>query len=352
VSDDLSTGSRKLRNMPRMTSRNDRPIFVIGCPRSGTTLLQLMLHSHPRVAIPTETRFVLAAYNARREFGDLRETENRRALAEWIVGRRVTRFRDLGLDRAAVVDEIVAAPGTLGSVLETVFRAYARRFGKPRWGDKRPGYLKHVDTLLRLWPDAQFVHLIRDGRDCVASLKEMTWYKLDVRHAISTWREAIDVGRRCAARLGPYGYYELQYERLVADPVHELSRLCAFLDEDFYASMTEPQNIAAQAVPKRMHHHARTKEFVTPGRVGSWQTRLEPSEIRLAETVLGSRLRDYGYELSGVGRPPAAELAKYAKVAAHRSLAGVKAKLQDRRDRLHEPGPVVAIRPGTRATYP
>jgi hypothetical protein len=120
--------------MPKMTSRNDRPIFVIGCPRSGTTLLQLMLHAHPRIAVPTETRFVLAAYDARRDFGDLREAQNRRALAEWIVGRKVTRFRDLGLDRAAVVEEIVAAPGTLGSALETVFRAYARRFGKQRWG--------------------------------------------------------------------------------------------------------------------------------------------------------------------------------------------------------------------------
>ena len=351
MSDDLSTGSRKLRNMPSVTSRNDRPIFVIGCPRSGTTLLQLMLHSHPRIAVPTETRFVLAAYNARREFGDLHEAANRRALAEWIVGRKVTRFRDLGLERAAVVEEIVTAPGTLGSALEVIFRAYARRFDKPRWGDKRPGYIKHVDTLLRLWPDAQFVHLIRDARDCVASLKEMTWYRLDVHHAISTWREAIDVGRRCAARLGPTGYYELQYERLVADPVYELGRLCAFLDEDFHAAMTEPQKIAPQAVPKRMHHHARTKDFVTSGRVGSWQTRLDPAEIRLAETVLGSRLRDYGYELSGVGRPSAAELATYAKVAAHRNLAEVKAKLRDRWDRLHEFGPVAAVPLGTRATY-
>lgn len=329
--------------MPGMASHTDRPIFVIGCPRSGTTLLQLMLHAHSRIAVPSETRFVLAAYDARREFGDLREAQNRRALAEWIVGRKGTMLRDLGLDRAAVVEEIVAAPGTLGSVLSVVFRAYARRFGKPRWGDKRPGYVKHVDTLLRLWPDAQLVHLIRDGRDCIASLKEMTWYKPDVRHAISTWREAIDVGRRCAARLGPDGYHELQYERLVADPVDELSRLCAFLGEDFDPAMTEPQHIAPQAVPKRKHHHARTKEPVTSGRVGSWAARLEPWEITLAETVLGSRLRDYGYELSGAGRPPAAELAKYAEVAAHRRLADVKAALRDRWDRLHEFGPVAAM---------
>ncbi|WP_449066856.1 sulfotransferase, partial [Planomonospora algeriensis] len=73
-----------------------------------------------------------------------------------------------GLDAAEVTREIVDGPGTLGSALGIVLRAYAARFGKPRWGDKRPSYFKSVDVLLRLFPDAQFVHLIRDGRDCVA----------------------------------------------------------------------------------------------------------------------------------------------------------------------------------------
>jgi LPS sulfotransferase NodH len=335
--------------MPGMTLQTERPIFVIGCPRSGTTLLQLMLHSHPRIAIPPETRFVMAAYNRRRNFGDLRDPQNRRVLAQWIVGRKESKFHDLGLDRAAVADEILAAPGTLGSVLGVVFQAYARRFGKPRWGDKRPSYFKHVDMLRRLWPDAQFVHIIRDGRDCVASLKEMPWYKLDVRNAISAWREAIDAGRRYAARLGPDAYYELQYERLVADPAGELTKLCAFLGEEFDPAMTEPRNIATQAVPERKHHHARTKEPVTSGRVGSWVGRLEPREIALAETVLGSRLRDYGYELSGAHRPPAADLAKYATVATRRRLVQARGRLRDRWDRLREHGPVAAVPAETQA---
>jgi hypothetical protein len=66
----------------------ERPIFVMGCPRSGTTLLQLMLHRHSRIAIPPENRFVLAGYLGRREFGDLRLVANRARLAAWIVDRR------------------------------------------------------------------------------------------------------------------------------------------------------------------------------------------------------------------------------------------------------------------------
>src|SRR4051794_2622998 len=142
-----------------------RPIFVLGCPRSGTTLLQLMLHAHPRIAIPPETRFLMAAYDARHDFGDLTREANRLALARWIVTTKKSRFADLGLDGEQVVDEIVAGPPTLGSALGIVLRAYSTRFGKVRWGDKRPGYFQRIPALLRMFPDAQIVQLIRDGRD-------------------------------------------------------------------------------------------------------------------------------------------------------------------------------------------
>ncbi|RAY11427.1 sulfotransferase [Actinomadura craniellae] len=326
-----------------MAPQTDRPIFVIGCPRSGTTLLQLMLHSHPRIAIPVETRFVLQAYDSRRDFGDLRDSANRRALAQWIVGRRQSRFRDLGLDPKAVAAEIVAGPPTLGSALGIVFRAYARRFGKPRWGDKRPAYAKHVDALLRMWPDAQFVHVVRDGRDCVASLKEMPWYRHDIHHAIANWREAVDDGRRNLARLGPEAFHLVRYEHLVTRPEEELTQLCAFLGEEYHPAMAAPQGIAETTMPKGRTWHFRTKGEVTSGRVGSWAQRLEPWEVGLVETVLGSRLRAHGYEPSGTARPSPLHLARYARVAAHRRAAQRKNALVRGYRRLSEPGPVVSL---------
>src|SRR5258708_24668045 len=113
----------------------DRPIFILGCPRSGTTLLQLMLHAHPRIAIPPETRFVLTSYEARNTFGDLRGEPNRRALANSIVGERHTLFYDLDLDADEVVAEIMAGPPPLRSAIGTVFRAHARGLGQPPLGD-------------------------------------------------------------------------------------------------------------------------------------------------------------------------------------------------------------------------
>ncbi|WP_232383931.1 sulfotransferase family protein [Actinomadura violacea] len=319
---------------------SERPIFVFGCPRSGTTLLRLMLHAHPRIALPTETRFVLPAYAARAQFGDLEDSRNRRALADWLTTRPATRFRDLGLDAREVADEIVAGPPTLGSAIAAVFRAYARQHGKARWGDKRPSYIRHAGALLRMFPDAQFVHLVRDGRDCVASLKEVPWYGQDLNHAVSLWREAIDTGRRLAARLGPDAFYELQYERLVADPADELPRLCEFLGEDFHPAMTAPQSLAQRIVPPQKKWHGPIRGAVTSDLVGSWAQRLDAWEISLAEAAFGDRLAEYGYEPSGLPKPPPARLARFARTAAHRRMAHSKADLRERWQRRHERNPV------------
>ncbi|GAB2866676.1 hypothetical protein GCM10027176_80420 [Actinoallomurus bryophytorum] len=305
----------------------DRPIFVLGCPRSGTTLLRLMLRAHPRIAIPPETRLLLDAYEHRGAYGDLRRLPNRQALAEWIVAGAGTRFSGLGLDPRTIADEIVAGPPTLGSALEIALRAYARRLGKPRWGDKRPGYVQHIDALLRMFPDAQIVHLVRDGRDCVAELKRAPWWRMGVYHAIATWTQAIDAGQAAAARLPSDAYMEIQYERLAGDPEDELRRLCAFLGEEYAPSMVMPRG-----TPEWKRWHAEV-----PG-----SRRLERWELELCEAVMTDRLLAYGYEPSPASRPSARHLARYATVTTHRRLAARKRAMLDLRLRAAEPQSVAS----------
>ena len=311
-----------------------RPIFVVGCPRSGTTMLQLMLHAHRRIAIPPETRFVLDAYWRRREFGDLTREDNRRRLARWIVNREQTRFGDLGLDPEETVRQIVRAPDTLGSAFATVFRAYANRFGKTRWGDKRPAYVQNLDVVLRLFPDAQIINVIRDGRACVASLKEMTWHKEDVPGTVAAWARAVDDARRAARRLGPDRWHQLRYEDLVADPHRELQAVCTFLGEDYDPAMARPSEVADVAVPAFKTWHERTHGPVTTQRVQSWQKRLTRAEIALCETALGSRLRACGYDLSGAGKATPSALIRYERSAARHRLAPAKRTLEHAAVRL------------------
>lgn len=321
----------------------DRPVFVVGCPRSGTTMLQLMLHAHRRMAIPPETRFLLNAYWQRREFGDLSQPANRHRLARWIVDRRKHRFADLGLDREQIVDEITAGPGTLGSALGTIFRAYAARFGKPRWGDKRPAYLQNLDVILRLFPDAQIINVVRDGRACVASLKEVSWNQHDFYGTLAVWSRAVDDARDASRRLDSTQWHQLRYEDLVSDPPAVLAEMCAFLGEEYDPAMAEPSAQAEVAVPKFKTWHQLTHSPVTTQRVRSWQQRLSAAEIALCETALGSRLTACGYELSGGPRPPSADLLRYEISAMPHRLAPAKRSL-DRAASWIRPEPALELR--------
>jgi Sulfotransferase family len=321
---------------------NDRPIFVMGCPRSGTTMLQLMLHAHPRIAIPPETRFLLHTYRERRRFGDLADPANRRALARWTVDRKATRFADLGLDPDEVTERIVAGPPTLGSALGVVFHAYAERFGKPRWGDKRPAYLSNIDVILRLFPDAQIVNVIRDGRDCVASLEEMPWHHADLCHTIAQWAAAVDQSRRAAGTLPPDSYYELSYERLVASPEPELVRLCAYLGEEYHPAMCEPSRVAPVAVPKQKVWHERTHRPVSTDRIGSSASRLEPAQLALCEALLGSRLRRLGYPVSGTGQASLGQRLRFEQALLRSRLSPAKRAATRTLDRMRGEAPVAA----------
>ena len=323
-----------------MTAGSDRPIIVLGCPRSGTTLLQVMLHSHHRIAIPPENRFVLPAYRPRLRFGDLEERGTRRALARFIVGRR-RRFPDFGLDRRLTVKQIVAGPPTVGSALGLVLRAYADRFDRPRWGDKRPNYHNHSDVILRLFPDAQIVHVVRDPRDCVASLKRMPWWKLDSYHAVAAWASSM-TNTEEAVRRWPGVIIRVQYEDLVGDPEPKLRALCTALGEEYDPAMAEPERVAPVAVPERKHWHGNTRVSPTTGRVGRWRAELEPWEAALCETVLADPMRTFGYEITGAGRPRAEHLVRYARTYATRKAVRRAWLLKDRWERRHESNPVAA----------
>lgn len=308
---------------------SERPIIVLGCPRSGTTLLSVMLHAHPRLAVAPETRFLADVYRARLGLGDLRDPAARGALAAAILDRPGSRVGDLRIDAGQVRAAITNGPPTIGSAFTTVFGAYAARFDKARWGDKRPAYYRLVPALRRLFPDAQFVHVVRDGRDCVASLLRMPWYREGPLAAIATWTEALDYGERNRRRLGPDRWHEIRYERLVLHPERELRGLCAFLGEDYAPAMAEPRRLAPGVVPARKHHHVRVRGPVDATRVGTWSRELPDDLAALLSRVAGGRLREAGYEVAAAPGPPARLLARYLSTVAARRIAHRHQRLAD-----------------------
>jgi hypothetical protein len=276
-------------------SPSDRPIFVVGCPRSGTTLFRTMLSAHQSIAIPPETRYLMGMYWRRSQLGDLRQRETRAELASAIVDDPETRFRVLGVDGEQIKAEIIDGPPTLGTAFGIVFRGYARKFDKPRWGDKRPAYYAFMDELDHLFPDAQFIHLIRDPRACVESLKRQEWYPDEAAPCVAAWVHAVRSATRSGRKLGPKRYLEVRYEDLVSDPEKVSRTICDFLDEPFDEQMCRPELIADKVNPAHYQQRRQIQEGVNTASVEAWATRLPADEIALVDRVARRWMRRFGY---------------------------------------------------------
>ena len=193
---------------------------------------------------------------------------------------------------------------------------------------------------MRLFPDAQIVHIVRDPRDCVASLKQMPWWKRGSYHSVFAWKQSVDLPAQ-AARTWPL--VRVQYERLVTDPEGELGALCAELGEVYDPAMAAPEQLAEEVIPDKRWHRQTRGSPPTAARIGRWRGALEDWELALCETVLGGRMERLGYELTGAGKPPAGHLARYWYVDVSRTEQRRLELVRDRWRQRSEPNPVAAV---------
>jgi Sulfotransferase family len=270
-------------------------------------MLRTMLNSHPELAVPHETRFIVDAYRARATWGDLSEQANRRKLARWVVKRKKSRVGRLVEDPEQLVEAMIAAPPTIGSVLATGFQVYAARQGKPRWGDKRPSYILNLDAIFAMVPDAQFVNVVRDPRAAIASIIKIGWYQDGLGAGIDIWERSVEQADRARRKLGEDQFHEIVYEQMVADPRGELEQLVAFLGLD-PAGLDAMLAFHETADIKSKKMHPLVAKPVTDEALRSWETAMQPAEIALIEQELAGQMARYGYEPAATGVEVPAEL--------------------------------------------
>jgi len=202
--------------------------FIVGCGRSGTTLLRAMLDAHPEIAVPPEAQFLVPTIRARTRFeGGGHPLPD--AILTFLQGQES--FRRWGLPEREV--EVALAPAvTVPEALRGLYRTYAARERKLRYADKTPFHVHSLRLLGAAFPEARFVHLIRDGRDVAVSRVASGFRPPGIVGAARAWRAAIRRSRAAGRRLG-HRYLEVRYEKLVADPETQIRRLCGFASLDF-----------------------------------------------------------------------------------------------------------------------
>jgi hypothetical protein len=278
---------------------SERPILIVGCPRSGTTLVRDLLRSHPRVTFPLESRWIPALYRAH---GDPVDATAARRAARDLLGTWEISTWGLGLTPRELEHH-----RSFAGLVSQLYETWAVREGKPRWGDKTPLYILELEVMLHLFPDAQVINLVRDGRDVALSLLAQPWGPSNVRTAAMMWRRAMRAGRRASGWV-PHGQFlEVRYESLLAAPERELRGVCAFLEEPFDpAVLTASRLPTPSGSPNPWPVHRETA--VDHSNSGRWRTAMSPAETRRFEAVAGEELGLAGYPLSSRARsaPPVA----------------------------------------------
>src|SRR5262249_40741077 len=289
----------------RETTMGLNPSFlVVGFPESGTTLVHQMMDAHSRLAVAPEVHWITDYFDTPSGWN----VEGLFAwplLAKWVDQKKFQAFAIDGEQLKEIIapDELVPCP----VFLSRIFELYGKVKGKELVGSHTPEYVGFIPTLNTFWPQAKFIHLIRDGRDvCLSFLKGKdlplprlaTWTEDPVTTMALWWMRKVQRGREAGRSLKPDLYYELRYEALVARPEEEAARLCDFLGVPYEASMLRSRGESAQA---------------TTVRHGDWRKQMSEADLERFEAAAGEFLDELGYART-VARPRPEVLAHVSRL--------------------------------------
>ncbi len=260
---------------------NDSPIFVGGAGRSGTTLIRVILDSHPNIACGPELKVTPILADLWHKF----RTAHYPPLQEYLL----------------MPEDINRI---FGQMIASLLQKYRENAGKPRIAEKSPNNVFFFQHLHHIFPESPLIHVIRDGRDVVCSLLTMNWvdpqtgkpveYTRDARKAAEYWASAIQMGRKAGndPSIGPR-YMELRYEAIVTEPEPTLQKLFAFIGE-----LWDPAVLKFHEQERTLAGESSADQVSRPlyaASVGRWKNDLNPADKQAVKEVAGNLLIELGY---------------------------------------------------------
>lgn len=247
----------------------ERPIFLVGAERSGTTLLRLMLDSHPEISFAEEFEYAVEPIGDDGSFPPLAEYKR------YLETNRMFSTSGFEPDASKPYPELV----------DGFLRSRQEAKGAPYVGATiHFGFSK----ALNVWPKAKLIHLIRDPRDVSPSCMAMGWNG-NVWHGLDKWIEAEDEWAEVDAWLPDEQKLTVRFAELVDDHESTLTTICRFIGVDYTSQM--------------LSYAAETDyEEPRPGVASRWRDELPDTDVQLIEARVGDRMDELGFERSGL--PP------------------------------------------------
>ncbi|MBF0191236.1 MAG: sulfotransferase [Magnetococcales bacterium] len=284
------------------------PVFVVGCDRSGTTLLTSLIESGLGLAAPLETHFIPYFAESLFLWGDLRKPSNRErllttilAFLELLVARNYPEKSRADLHPVtllAVQDQaaaLVAEADGFGGLIRGVFASYARYHGQQGWVDNSSFY---ESLPLEIWqrhlPEMKVIHIVRDGRDVALSWLKSWWGPATVGEAAWLWRCHVE-DKRAWGVANPRAYLEIRYETLLQQPEETLRTIAGFLGLPSPEGSIDLKGSATARILSTGGTHDLLSGPVRADNQEKWRRAMGDDDQRLFEFVAGATLRRSGY---------------------------------------------------------
>jgi hypothetical protein len=262
----------------------DAPFFIVGCGRSGTTLLRRMLNHHPQIAIPVESLFIIDYLRAADNLPlpDLKALMlGEFELHRWQVEVTASDLRD--------------CPDVV-STINRLHQRYTEQNHKTVWGQKTPRFIRYGHLLKQHYPQSRFIHVIRDPRAVANSLRNSNVHRSNVYFGAQRWLKDVRHGLRLQDDY-PDTVLNVFYEQLVAEPQATLQQVCEFLHLPYEAQMLEyHQTSGAEYGGYHARIHRRVNQKPTTDRINAWRNELNPLEVQVIEDIARPLMQSLGYE--------------------------------------------------------
>jgi hypothetical protein len=276
------------------------PVFIVGCPRSGTSYLYHLLLSSGGFA---EFRTQMNVFDVLEPiYGDLGVAKNKiRMMNAWLQSKA---FVASGLTVEEIEAKVLSECRSTSDFLRIVMEEIARKQGVDRWIDSTPTNIPHLLRIKKDFPDARIVHIIRDGRDVALSLDQRGWsrplpwdHDKGLMAAGLYWEWIVRKGRKLGLMLQP-DYLEVTYEDLVREPAEALQPLSSFLQHELDMGRIQKASVGSLKTPLTSFKEELEQGKFSP--VGRWENedKLPPDQLALFESLVGDYLRQLGYVLS------------------------------------------------------
>lgn len=285
------------------------PIFIIGNPRSGTTLLRLMLTCHKHIVIPPECGFALWLRETYKNWKTSDDILLNRFIYDLMHCKKIETWQ---MNENTLHEFLkTKSPSSYTQAVSSVYEYYGISKGKhaKRWGDKNNYYLDHILTIKEMFPDACFVHIVRDGRDVACSYKELGKKKIGAIYAprlpdqieaiAREWKGNMDTINGSFESIGWDHVYEIRFEDILKTPSEHLKKLCEQIAEPYDPAMLEyhRMNRKHQLEPEGfMKWKEKTFEPPNIKAAEKYKTILTTEELRVFEKIAGKYLKHYGYK--------------------------------------------------------